>query len=77
MAITHTPMVIMGPGRGVRVTGVIVDGDIMVPAVRVTGATADGVIMGLEVQVTGGIADNTFFGKLHYNESYPSPLSTT
>jgi hypothetical protein len=26
MAITHTPMVIMAFGRGVRVTGVMVDG---------------------------------------------------
>ena len=49
MAIIHTPMVIMVLGRGVRVTGVMVDGVIMVLGVRVTG-------------VMGGIADNTFFG---------------
>jgi hypothetical protein len=42
-------MVIMVLGRGVRVTGVMVDGVIMVLGVRVTG-------------VMGGIADNTFFG---------------
>jgi hypothetical protein len=54
MAITHPPMVIMVLGRGVRVTGVMVggvimvDGDIMVIGVRVTGGT-------------GGIADNTLF----------------
>jgi hypothetical protein len=52
MAITHTPIVIMVLGRGVRVAGVMVDGDIMV----------------LGVRVTGGIADSTFFGKLHYND---------
>jgi hypothetical protein len=55
MAITHTPMVIMGLGRGVRVTGVMVDAVIMVLGVLVTG-------------VMGGIADNTFFGKLYYND---------
>ena len=49
MAITHTPIVIMVLGRGVRVTGVMVDGVIMVLGVRVTG-------------VMGGIADRTFFG---------------
>ena len=66
MAITHTPIVIMVLGRGVRVTGVMVDGVIMVLGVRVTG-------------VMGGIADNTFFGQLHYimMESYQSPPSMT
>ena len=66
MAITHTPMVIMVLGHGVRVIGVMVDGVIMVPGVRVTGVMADGVIMVLGVRVTGGmvgIADNIFFGQ--------------
>ena len=49
MAITHTPIVIMVLERGVRVTGVMVDGVIMVLGVRVTG-------------VMVGIADSTFFG---------------
>lgn len=53
MAITHTPIVIMVLGRGVQVTGVMVDGVIMVLGVRVTG-------------VMGGIADKTFFGQLDY-----------
>jgi hypothetical protein len=66
MAITH----IMVVGRGVRVTGVMGDGLIMVRGVRVTGVMGDGVITVLEVRVTGvmeGIADNTFFSKLQVN----------
>jgi hypothetical protein len=49
MGITHIPIVIMVPGRGVRATGVMVDGVIMVLEVRVTGGMR-------------GIADNSFFG---------------
>jgi hypothetical protein len=67
IAITHIRMVIMALGRGVRVTGVMVDGVIMVIEVRVTGVMVGGVIMGLGARVTGGmrgIADNTFFGQL-------------
>jgi len=70
MAITHTPIVIIVFGRGVRVTRVMVDRVIMVTGVRVTGVTVEGVIMVLGARVTGvmgGIADNTFFGQLHYN----------
>lgn len=70
MVITHTPMVIMVLGRGVRVTGVMVDGVIMVIGVRVTAVMVEGVIMVLGGRVTGvmgDIADNTFFGQLHYN----------
>jgi hypothetical protein len=53
-------MVITVLGRGARVTGVMVDGVIMVLVARVTG-------------VMGGIADNTLFGKLYYNHvSIPS-----
>jgi hypothetical protein len=64
MVTTHTPIVIMV--LGVRVTGDIVDGVIMVLEVRFT-------------RVMGGIADNTFFCQLHYvmRESYPSPPSMT
>jgi len=54
-------MVIMVLGLGVRATGVMVDGVIMVLGVRVTGVTVDGVIMVLGVRVTGvmgGIADS-------------------
>ena len=79
MAITHTPMVIMVLGRGVRVTGVMVDGVIMVLGVRVTGVMVEGVIMVLGVRVTGvmgGIADNTFFGQLHYINDGIVPFST-
>ena len=57
MVITHTPMVIMVFGRGVRVTGVMVDGVIMVIGVRVTGVMADGVIMVPGVRVTGVMVD--------------------
>ena len=60
MVITHTPMVIMV--IGVRVTGVMVDGVIMVPGV--TGVMAEEVT--LEVRVTGvmvRIADSTFRGQ--------------
>ena len=49
MGITHIPIVIMVPGCGVRVTGVMVDGVIMVIGGQVTG-------------VMVGIADNIFFG---------------
>jgi len=62
MAITHTPIVIMVLGRGVRVTGVMVDGVIMVLGVRVTG-------------VMGGIADRIFSGQLRYND-VTVPFST-
>ena len=57
MAITHTPMVIMVIGGGVRVTGVMVDGVIMVIEVRVTGVMVDEVIMVLGVRVTGVMVD--------------------
>ena len=63
MAITHTPIVIMVLGRGVRVTGVMVGGVIMVLGVRVTG-------------VMGGIADNPFFGQLHSINDGIVPIST-
>jgi len=63
IAITHIPMAIMVPGRGVLVTGVIGEGVIMVLGVRVTG-------------VVGGIADNTFFGQLHYVNDVTIPFST-
>jgi hypothetical protein len=53
IAITHIPMVIMVLGRGVRVTGVMAYGVIMVLGARVTGGMR-------------GIADNTFIGQLHY-----------
>jgi hypothetical protein len=71
-------MVIMLLGRGVRVTGVMVDGVIMVLGVRVTGVMVDGVIMVLGVRVTGvmvGIADNTFFGRLRYINDVTVPFS--
>jgi hypothetical protein len=57
-------MVIMVLGRGVRVTGVMVDGVIMVIGVRVTEVMVEGAIMVIGVRVTGvmvGIADNTPF----------------
>jgi len=79
IAITHIPMAIMVPGRGVRVTGVMVDGAIMVLGVLVTGVIGEGVIMVLGVRVTGvvgGIADNTFFGQLHYVNDVTIPFST-
>jgi hypothetical protein len=53
MAITHTPIVIMVLGGGDRVTGVMVDGVIMVLGVRVTGVMVAGVIMVTGVRVTG------------------------
>jgi hypothetical protein len=61
IVIIHTPMVIMVLGHGVRATGVMVDGVIMVLGVRVTRGTVDGVIMvpGVRVPgVMGGIADS-------------------
>jgi hypothetical protein len=57
IAITHTPMVIMVLGRGVRVTGVMVDGAIMALGVRITGVMAEGVIMVLGAQAPGVIAE--------------------
>jgi len=50
-------MVIMVLGRGVRVTGVMVDGVIMVIGVRVMGVMVDAAIMVLGVQVTGVMVD--------------------
>ena len=61
MAITHTPIVIMVLGRGVRVTGVMVDGVIMV--------------LGVRVGVMGGIPDRIFSGQLRYND-VTVPFST-
>ncbi len=58
IAITRIPTVIMVLGCGVRVTGVMVDGVIMVIGVRVTG-------------VMVGIADNTSFGQLHFKTEEP------
>jgi hypothetical protein len=62
MAITHTPMVIMALGRGVRVIGVMVDGVIMVIGARVTGVMVDGVIMVPGVRVTGVMAEEVVLG---------------
>ena len=62
MAITHTPMVIMGLGRGVRVIGVMVDEVIMVLGVRVTGVMVDEVIMVLGVRVTGVMVEVVVLG---------------
>jgi len=44
MAITHTPMAIMAFGRGVRVTGVMVDGG--EPGFRVIGDIVDSTFFG-------------------------------
>ncbi len=62
MAITHTPMVIMVLGRGVRVTGVMVDGVIMVIGVPVTGVMVEGVIMVLGVRVTEVMVEGVVLG---------------
>lgn len=57
MAITHTLMVIMVFGRGVRVIGIMVDeGE---RGVRVIGVMADGGERG--VLVIGGTVDSIFF----------------
>jgi hypothetical protein len=61
IVITHTPMAITVLGLGVRATGGMVDGVIMVLGARVTGHTVERVIMGLGVRVTvgmEGIADS-------------------
>jgi hypothetical protein len=75
-------MVIMALGPGVGVTGVMVDGVIMVIVVRDTGVTVEGVIMVLGVRVPGvmgDITDNTFDGQLNnmLTESHHSPPSMT
>ena len=44
MAITHTPMVIMALGRGVRITGVMVGGG--EPGLRDIGGIADSTFFG-------------------------------
>jgi hypothetical protein len=59
-------MVIMVLGLGVRATGVMVDGVIMVLAGQVLGGTVEGVITVLGG--TGGIADSVSF-------SQPIPFS--
>ncbi len=60
MAITHTPMVIMVLGRGVRVTGVMVDGG--KPGFRDIGGIADSTFFGR------AISDPAF--ALHFVNGY-------